>query len=305
MKTKIIYISILLVSFLIFGCGDPAPTQLVEAGPTDNDNQNLIIESIPDDPSTIDYSNGYDSTGLPEPVLKYANVVNLCGIKNTIGNATQYKGFYSAEFKNLNDTILAGNGRLLGFRSMYYGRVFFGGDSAFALPRKVKYKIGERIVEVPAGFFHILSLYRPPEMKPFPYNSAVELRIEPLIGQAANHTIYTPPEITGNLLISGSRQSGNLKVRVTWNPSQAGTTEVILGGRIRGTDKYYPIFKIKAPDSGMLKIPKGLLESFPYYRFDKMMFTLIRKYEFRNQVNNLVSNYIVSQSIHNIIIDIP
>lgn len=307
MKNKIYHIILLLAAAFFVSCGDPSPTQLISEEDENTGTDNVVIESIPNDPSTIDYSNGYDSTGMPDPVLQYANIINLSGMKTTLGNYFDRKGFYAAEFKNLNDTILAPNGRLIGHRSMFFGRVFFDNDSARAFPRKVRYRLGEQLIHVPAGFMHIINLYAGNNShgSVFPYNSQVEFRVDPLFGQTITHTIPTPPEITGNVFVSGSRQARNLNMRLVWTQAPGGEIEIILGGRLRDKGENFPLIRIKTPDNGRVDVPRGILESIPYDRFDMLVITFIRKYEFRNRISNLENNLIISQSIHNIIVQLP
>ena len=65
-----------------------------------------------------------------------------------------------------------------------------------------------------------------------------------------------------------------------------------------------PVYKMKTPDDGELKIPGRYLNQLPLDRFEKIVFTFVRSYEsYHGNGNNelLVS----SQSIHSIVIEIP
>ncbi|MBP1683200.1 MAG: hypothetical protein H6Q27_764, partial [Ignavibacteriaceae bacterium] len=56
-------------------------------------------------------------------------------------------------------------------------------------------------------------------------------------------------------------------------------------------------------DDGKFEMPKKLLEEFAG-RFDKVAFTLTRKYE-KQQGNNIGELFVVSQSINTISVELP
>ena len=115
--------------------------------------------------------------------------------------------------------------------------------------------------------------------------------------------IPTPPEVTGQLNTIGSVQNGNLQAEVIWNGLPSGRIEIVLGGILKSRTDILPLYRLTTKDDGKLVIPASLLKNIPFNLFDGLVITLIRRY--RSSDNSLQDHFIVSQSVHNIRIDIP
>ena len=137
----------------------------------------------------------------------------------------------------------------------------------------------------------------------FRYDSYVKFSLMPMHGQQISFNIPTPPEITGTLKTSGSRENQSLKAELDWNGGKPDVEiEVVIGAIVQGGAEPLPLFRLKARDTGRLVIPSKLLNDLPHPRFGTLVFSLIRKIE--TDVPGMNGGlHIISQSIHNIVVD--
>ena len=129
------------------------------------------------------------------------------------------------------------------------------------------------------------------------FNSIVNFRFDPLLSAPVSFDIITPPEIFLNYELAGKRENKNLNLLLEWNAGYAKNFEILLGVAD------IPLYKIKTADDGKFKVPKNLLEELAA-RFDKITFTLTRKYE-KREAGTLSELIVVSQSINSISVELP
>ena len=79
--------------------------------------------------------------------------------------------------------------------------------------------------------------------------------------------------------------------------------EILLSVFDEQRDIVFPLYKIKTSDDGKFVMPKKLLEELAV-RFEKIVFTLTRKFE-KREAFGISELFVISQSINSISIDIP
>src|SRR3990172_823699 len=77
MKNINYYIASFLLLIIYSGCDKPAPTELVE-----NEEQ-VEVEIISQNPEDEFYSNGFDSTGIAQNPLNFNNIITISRIKTS------------------------------------------------------------------------------------------------------------------------------------------------------------------------------------------------------------------------------
>lgn len=300
MKNLNSYIVLILIAVFAASCGDPAPTELA---PLDNTEETIVIEQISPTPGEVVYATGYDSTGIWEPVPPRASIVNITGVKYTNKNGTLKLGYAYALFSDKSRPMFNPFGRLIGYPTRYVGRISFNSDTAAVLLHRIKYFDRGGIRDTLAGVKYVYSFNR--NGKSFPYGENVDFKLDINRSNIIEFPIPAPEEITGKLVVTGSRSEGNLRAELNWTAVNGVPINIIVGGVLKSTNEYFPVYRIKVKDTGKLKIPQSLLKSFPFHKFDKITFTLIRRYIKDVSTRSIDDNYIIAQSIHNISIDIP
>jgi hypothetical protein len=90
------------------------------------------------------------------------------------------------------------------------------------------------------------------------------------------------------------------------HPSPNRQIEIIIGAVDRTSGEIFPMYRVITRDDGRFQIPVNLIKQIPTERFNKVVVTFIRKYEkYENNAGNKNDLYILSQSVHTIIIDSP
>ncbi len=299
MKTIKKYFPLLIILLIINGCDKPAPTQLVQ------DEDFLEVELISKD-AEDDISAGYDSTGfIYSPPGRFFNIITVSGIKTKYNNISFSNSYAQAIFFDRALPVKIGN-RLIGYRTRILGNVDFNNVRAKLRPFNIRFKRPNgNNSDTTLGFKHVLHSRpgNPDEDFNFEYNSTINFDFAPFIGNPVQLNISTPAEINGSAKIerNGNMLSGNL----TWNAGNSDKFEVIIGASKRGqNDNIFPIYRLRTNDDGQLNIPPELISKIPLNRFDRLVFSLIRK---NDMIINSGTNdlYILSQSIHNLIVDIP
>ena len=116
--------------------------------------------------------------------------------------------------------------------------------------------------------------------------------------------IQTPPEITGSVIVNGSRGSGDLRLTLNWNAENYRRITIIIGFIKNGQPFSIPVYRIKTADDGELKIPGRLLNGLPLDEFSGIVVTFVRvKEKIAGPESN--SHLLSAQSIHSIILGIP
>ncbi len=302
MKKLSLYFGILLLSgLLILGCDKPAPTELVQ------DQNQLQVQVIAKDTQDEFYSNGFDTTGVVSDLSKLQNVITVTGAKITYQNFTAKASLAQTIFFDMKMPVHTQHGRIVGYRTVTPGTVKFNGITAKQIPLRVMFRDHGSFGDSLLGDRYVLYSGRNNNVNPFNYTagSFVSYFFKPdSMGRAVSFNIRTPAEINANVKIKGSRKNNNLEATLEWDNSSADPVEIILGAWVRNSNLAFPLYRIKPKDNGRVKLPASLLNSIPQDKFDKFIFTFIR----RNEGTQPFLNdrlHIKSQTIHTIIVDIP
>jgi len=301
MKKILTYLIISATAFILFSCDKPAPTQLID-DTTDEFEVELLNKDL-DNP----YSSGTDTSGITQDLTGVTNLISVSGIKITTENRTNEFSLAQAMFFDKSKPIKYSDGRLLAYKTITPGTIKFNGIEARLDSFKIRYRDGGVSKVATLGQKYVLYnlLWGLPDPFYFDYESNISFQFTPSgSGNNIEFNIPTPFEITGNVLLSGRRTEKNLEATLRWNPRGEKRISVIIGVKDTGRVISIPIYRMRTPDDGELRIPGRYLNQLPLDRFEKIVFTFVRSYEgYRGSGANelLVS----SQSIHSIVIDIP
>jgi len=294
MKSLIKYFLLLFFLGSFFSCNNPQPTALVE------DTDPIEIEVITKN-SAEPTSFGVDSTGLRENPGRFTNVISIAGIKETVRGISNKSSFAQAAFFDRTKPIYGLNGKLIGYSTLAPGKVFFDNEEAKIRPYRIRYGINKDTL---IGFRYELhkrtNLGDPFD---FVFNSKINFRFEPFVSSTVSFDIATPPEIYLNYRMSGSKANKNLNLLLEWNAGYVKNFEILLSVSDKLRNIVFPLYNIKTSDDGKFVMPKKLLEELAA-RFDKIVFTLTRKFE-KQQGNGISQLYVISQSINSIPVEIP
>lgn len=306
-KMKSLVRNILLIciaSIVYYGCENPAPTELIQDQTAAD--APVQVEIIAKDTADAYYRNGFDTTGVAGNLSRFGNVVTVSGIKNTASAGTEHYAFAQAIFFDKNSPVRAMNGRIIDYMTRRVGRISFNDVSAMQVPYTIAYRDSNTTTDTTLGVRYVLGGRQMGEYGNFNfrYGSNVKFSLMSMHGPQASFDIPTPPQITGTLKTSGSRTDGTLKVELDWNGGRPDVDiEVVIGAIVQGESEPLPLFRLKARDTGRLKIPPKLLNDLPHPRFGKLVFSLIRKIDQDVPFGN-GGIHIISQSIHNIAVDL-
>ncbi len=305
MKRYAKHIALFLILLGFFACQDPVPVELINE---ENPEENYDVEVITPKPNSVVFT-GYDSTGITSPIPVNSSVISLSGIKNTFFDKkiTVNKGYAEAVFYDTDQPIKTSSGIIIGYRTLLFGRVRFDNDSARVVPHRIFYRDGNVIRDTLVGVKHVLFYKRKiaPAQSNFPYGKSVQFHFDFFGQMPFLTTIKIPQEITAKLRISGTKHDKNLRAELSWNKVNNGEVEVIIGGLLEGRREIIPLLRLKSFKGNKIIIRNSLIQKIPYEKYDNVVFSVIRK--FRTSVNTirLGDIYIASQSIHNILINIP
>ena len=286
---------------MIHGCDKPAPTELVQV------DDPLEIEIITQDTEDELYSSGYDSTGFVyNPSRGFVNIITVSGIKTSYKNSTFSTSHAQAIFFNRDSLVFSPDGRFIGYKSLIAGSVDFNSKRAKLREFRIWFKDKRtgNIKDTLLGYRHVLHsipLISDDDFN-FQFNSSVSFDFNPVIGNNVHFNIPTPSEISGSIHFRG--QGNNLTGSITWNAGHSDKFEIIIGGSHKVNRKVFPLYTLKTRDDGSLEIPRSLLNHIPFNKFERLVFSIIRKKEFHIENNN-GDLFILSQSIHNLVVDIP
>ncbi len=292
--------AIITFSILLMQCQEPGPTELV-SGLTDQSDE-IQIELLSPEPEKNVYSNGYDSTGVTTSIPDYSTLISLTHVKNSYKGITSKFGYSNTIFYNRNKPVYNLSNELVGYQSEILGRVMFNSDTARVLFNRISYLENGIRKDTVVGFRHAW-FSRDPEdvLKP-----NIRISFIPFIGREKSFLMEQPVEINGSLARRGEPGTDDFEVILSWNPDKSGSGELefIIGAKRRNNGEKFPFYRIKTRDDGRLLIPGNILKSIPRDRFSAIIFTLYRKKISSSQDNNLNDVYLLSQSIHNIGIEI-
>lgn len=302
MKKLIIYLIILSSFLFYFGCDKPAPTQLED----DISGDPVEIEVIGKELGDEYYSNGFDTSGVSQNIVDYANIISVAGVKVTKNGDTRNHSIASALFFDRNKPVYRSDGRLIGYQTIAPGIVSFDGTNALILNFRIRFRDRGVLVDTLLGKQYLLYNNHHGNLNQFVYryNSSINFNLNPFIGQQVSFNIATPTEITGSVKLTGNRNDNNLNALLEWNSGQSGKLIIVLGVTQHGNEKVIPLYRMRTRDDGKLIVPKELLNKIPHNLFHRLTFTFIRRYESANQYpgGNL---YVSSQSLHTIFVNIP
>ena len=300
MKKYIIYITIIL-ALLYSGCDKPGPTELV-------DDETFDVEIVGKEIDNEYYTNGFDTSGVIENNTNYSSIVSISGIKLTKAGLTAKISSAQAIIFDKSKPVKSASGFLLGYKTITPGIIRFDNTVARLSNYRILYRESGVLIDTVLGKkYELFNINERLIYDPFifPYNSTISFSYIPFIGdQELNYNIITPKEITGNLNIAKTDNQNNFKFELNWDGESVNNFSVIIGGVLIHNQKVFPFYRVKTRDDGNLVIPSSLLKNIPRDRFNKISISLIRKYDKLAQLLNS-ELYVVSQSIHTIIVDIP
>ena len=294
MKSLIKYFLLLFLIGSFLGCNNPQPTALIE------DNDPIEIEVLTKNPAEPT-SFGIDSTGLNDNPARFTNVITVAGIKQTIRGISFKSSFAQAAFFDKTKPVFGLNGKLIGYSTLTPGNVFFSNQKAERRQFRIRYGVNK---DTSLGLRYVLhrrGILGDPFN--FDFNSNINFRFVPDISSAVSFDIATPPEIFLNYRLAGSKSNKNLNLLLEWNAGNVKNFEILISIIDDPRNIVFPLYKIKTADDGKFVMPKKLLEELAA-RFDKLEFTLTRKFE-KQQGSGIAELIVVSQSINSISVDIP
>jgi hypothetical protein len=302
MKKILTYLSIFSLIFILYSCDKPAPTELVD----DTDSE-LEVEVITKDLNDQYYTPGSDTSGITQGLTGLTNLISVSGIKITKNDQPYSFNLAQAFFFDKSKPVWYRDQRLLAYRTITPGTIWFDGLEAREVPFRIKYRDhGEQKDTLLGGKYILYNMFNIglPDQFLFHYNSNVTFKFLPDIGQEISFLIPTPPEIIGNVILEGSRSGGNFGAMLKWNAKNERKISIILGLTKQGQNSSIPVYRFRTRDDGEVFIPPRLLNILPLESFEKVVVTFIRSYEgyYENGNNDLL---VSSQSIHSIFIDIP
>jgi len=294
MKSLIKYFLLLFLIGSFLGCNNPQPTALIE---DDDPIEIEVLTKNPAEPTSF----GIDSTGLNDNPARFTNVITVAGIKQTIRGISFKSSFAQAAFFDKTKPVFGLNGKLIGYSTLTPGNVFFSNQKAERRQFRIRYGVNK---DTSLGLRYVLhrrGILGDPFN--FDFNSNINFRFVPDISSAVSFDIATPPEIFLNYRLAGSKSNKNLNLLLEWNAGNVKNFEILISIIDDPRNIVFPLYKIKTADDGKFVMPKKLLEELAA-RFDKLEFTLTRKFE-KQQGSGIAELIVVSQSINSISVDIP
>jgi len=294
MKSLIKYFLFLFLIGSFLGCNNPQPTALIE---DDDPIEIEVLTKNPAEPTSF----GIDSTGLNDHPARFTNVITVAGIKQTIRGISFKSSFAQAAFFDKTKPVFGLNGKLIGYSTLTPGNVFFSNQKAERRQFRIRYGVNK---DTSLGLRYVLhrrGILGDPFN--FDFNSNINFRFVPDISSAVSFDIATPPEIFLNYRLAGSKSNKNLNLLLEWNAGNVKNFEILISIIDDPRNIVFPLYKIKTADDGKFAMPKKLLEELAA-RFDKLEFTLTRKFE-KQQGTGIAELIVVSQSINSISVDIP
>jgi hypothetical protein len=297
MKKILTYLLISTSALILFSCDKPAPTQLVDD--TDNDYEVELLNK--------DYTSGSDTSGITQDLTGITNLISVSGIKISNDVRTSYISMAQAMFFDKSKPIKFSDGRILAYETTTPGIIKFNGLET----RLDTFKINYRDLGIPKvailGQKYVLYnlLWGIPDPFYFSYNSSVSFEFIPSGGGTnVAFNIPTPLEITGTVILNGSRNNRNIEAVLNWNSGNTKKVSIIVGLIRSNQSSSAPIYRFRTADDGKMRIPRRLLNQIPLEEFEKIVFTFISCYE-GYHVNGNNDLLVSSQSIHSIVIEIP
>ena len=301
MKNLLNITALFLLLLLISGCDKPAPTELFDDSSED---EFEVLNKNLDDQYII---SGVDTSGLEQDLRGLANIISLSGIKISNDIGTINLSLAQAIFFDRSQPIFYSDGTtLLAYRTVTPGIIKFDNHFARTVDFHLRYRDEGSAKDTILGKKYILYSGVGGWLDPFRfrYNSSVSFEFNPILFPPITFDIKTPREISGNVIMQGSRVNRNLQAILSWNGLHDKRVTIVLGVIKHGLIVSIPVYRIRTNDDGNLVVPKRFLNELPLERFSKLVFTFIRSLEnYKDDGNNKL--LVSAQSIHSIVIDIP
>jgi hypothetical protein len=309
-----IRVNILIIGFFaafLSSCKEPLSTELADSS---QQNSNVAIEVVADKPGVYNYVNGYDSTGVVEPILDKTTVICVTGIRNTNYGIRARDDYYFTQFNDKSNPVYNASKNLIGFVGLNMGQVSFNNVNAIVTANQVKYVNPndkyQKMKDTTIGmkYFYASKIDIPGSQSNFPYNSLVSFRLNQ--NQQSGQSPYiqlnisTPVEIVGKISMQGTSAQNNLSVQLSWNPLNAGQIEVIIG-TFNATSGPMPLYRLIGSDNGKMTIPQTVLNNLVSNNSKELLITFIRKKVKEDTGDTFKDSYIIAQSIHNFKIQLP
>ena len=299
MKNLLTITALFLSLLLISGCDKPAPTELFDD--SSEDEYEVLNKNLDDQY----YNSGVDTSGLGQDLRGLTNIISLSGIKITNNNETFNLSLAQAIFFDRSKPIYYSNGELLAYQTVTPGIIKFDNHFARTDSFRIRYRDKGATRNIVLGKKYILYSGIGGWLDPFRfrYNSSILFEFNPILFPLITFDIRTPREINGNVIMQGSRSSGDLQAILSWNALHDKRVTIVLGVIKHGHIFTIPVYRIRTNDDGNLVVPKQFLNELPLERFSKLVFTFIRSLEnYKDDGNNRL--LVSAQSIHSIVIDI-
>lgn len=303
MKNILIYPVIFISGLILFSCDKPAPTELISDTP-DNFEVEILTKDLDDNYTTT----GADTSGITQDLTGITNLISVSGIKFTSGNKTSNISLAQAMFFDKSKPVRYSNGRILAYQTVTPGVIKFNSIEARKVPYEIKYwdMRQPKVAHLGEKYILVNYFFGFPDQFYYNYDASVSFEFIPDLGQGNNVSanIPTPAEITGRVILNGSRVNNDIAASLEWNGTGLRRISVIVGVTRNGQQNSIPVYKIKTADDGRLTIPKRFFSGLPLQELDKITITFVRSIEnyHRSGENELL---VSSQSIHSIQIDIP
>jgi hypothetical protein len=302
------YIITIVILVSVFACEEPGPIEISNL--SDEEVEVSIVQS---DPNSYVIT-GYDSTGIIDEKPTAASVISISGIKNTIGNATIYKGYGEAIFFDISQPVQNLENKLIGYKTLNFRSVTFNDQKAIIEPLRIRYRENITLKDTLLGVKHSISYRRvlTPQNHDFPYNGQMNVKIFDQDELSNELNLKLPDEIIGKVELTNDKLKRNQNLILTWNNNLINSLtdtdysdEIIVGGINKIRDELIPLIKFKRFRSNQLEIKNSLLqEVLSSGKFEYIVITFIRKIRKTNTTNRLGEIHFAAQSIHNIWIKI-
>ena len=316
MKYVIICIVLLFSVLINNGCDNPAPTELIQDSNTSQ--TPISVQVVAKDTGDAYYNNGFDTTGVADQSTQNGNIITVSGVKVSRNGFTTSSAYAQAIFYDMSHPVRFPNGKMGYFTPglNYLGNVSVKFNNYFAnlVPYDINFSMNGINHDTTLGYQYILNGNVEEDNGSglsFQYNSSVHFQFMDMNifsphskGETISFDIPTPKEITGKIKLTGSLSNKTLNAEIDWNKANANNISILIGAVTKEDNKKYPFYNIVSGDNGSLVVPSKLLNEIPKNKYNKLVFTLVRKIE--NNVSAQNTNFFIrSQSIHSIILDIP
>jgi len=305
MKKYFQHTILLLFTAYFFGCGKPGPTELVNDNP--NDEAPVQIEVLALNPDDALYKGAYDSTGLLNEMPKAENFLFIS--RNVVTEKLLSVGYDVAEvffFDNAQPIVLP-NGRTFGFGMRTVIPPKINAVQTREVIHSISYGMGSSVTEKILGPKYVLGRSGLVGDALFlNYDTPVDFEYRKVMmspNAQVKFSVNMPDQIVGKVNVTQGNK-GEKVLQLEWNKATKDSVEIIIGGKMKYERNATAFFKLHVKDNGQMKVPPQLIMAIPKDRFDRLVFTFVRKAVSR-RVEQSLEFFTVIQNTHSIIIDYP